>query len=84
MKERLKNPDPELARKLLIDKIGQQEEKMATFEDWKGFKFVLVMRVVRQNVRELFKEAGAWMVELDSQGNEKLSYNKPRQSKTKE
>lgn len=75
---------PEQARKLLMDKIGRQEEMMATFEDWKDFKFVLVMKVVRQNVRELFKEAGAWMVELDSQGNEKMSYYKPRQSKIKE
>ena len=66
-----------------MDKLGKEEEKMATFEEWKEFKFVLVMKVVRQNVRELFKEAGACTVELDSQGREKLSYNQPRRASQK-
>jgi len=30
-----------------LDKLGKEEEKMERFEEWKEFKFVLVMKVVR-------------------------------------
>lgn len=75
--------NPDNARKLLIEKLDREEEIMSTFDGWKDYKFVLLMKVVRFNVRELFKEAGACAVELDVQGREKVSYEQNRRSTRK-